>query len=341
MTNDRPADAIAAVAVEARSPGNWSLAWEADFSAGPVTVYGGPRPDAIDRATPLAQDALGGAEVTLAAPRAYFLLQRADGSGMVVAQRNVPLAGSVNFRDLGGYATDDGRRIRWGALFRSGHMANLTAQGLADFAALGIRTVCDFRMHEERQAEALALPGEPRLEVLGIPPGIGDRFFFHRLFASTDDPQAVQDAVSTLMRDMVRSGADRIGRLFEILLDRPRDAVLLNCSAGKERTGLATVLLQSALGVPRDTIRHDFLLSRRYFPAQAEIPRVLAKYEVHKASEEVAVRLIMPLLETHESYLQSALAAIEEQYGSVAGLLAGLYGLGPAQLARLRDHYTV
>lgn len=335
------ADAVMAVEVSARPTGRWALGWTPEFSRGPVTVYGAARPGAIARDTPLARDAREAVEVTLPAPRAYFLLEREDGPSLMVAQRDVPLAGSVNFRDLGGYATTDGRRVRWGALFRSGHMANLSAQGLADFAALDIRTVCDFRMHEERQSEALALPGEPTLEVLGIPPGIGDRFFFHRLFASTDDPEEVRAALREMMQVLVRTGAPRLARLFEILLEAPREAVLINCSAGKERTGLASVLLLSALGVPRETIRHDFMLSRRYFPAEAEIPRVLVKYEVRKSSEEVARRLIMPLLETDESYLQSAFAAIEADHGSVEGLLSDLYGLGPAELARLRDHFTV
>jgi len=334
-------DVLVGVAVELQNDGRYRFDWSERFSAQPVTIYGGASAGTIERHTPLLRDARPGATLAAQRPgqREYFLLERADGSHLVVAQRNVPLAGSINFRDLGGYATADGRRVQWGRLFRSGHMANLGADSVPQFTDLDIRTVCDFRTTEERASEARGLPGDPRLEVLEITPGIGDRFFFNRLFASTEDPQKVIDAMHEMMRVLVLTAAPRYQRLFEVLMEAAPGAVLINCSAGKERTGLASVLLLTALGVPRETILYDFLLSGRYFPAEAEIPRVITKYDV-KVTGEVARRLIMPLLETRESYLQSAFAAIDERYGSGEGLLQALYGLGPDALARLRDHYT-
>ncbi len=334
-------EVLMGVAVELQRDGRYRFDWSAAFSDDAVTIYGGASPTTIDRQQALLRDARPGATVAARRPgqREYFLLQKADGSQLVVAQRNVPLTGSINFRDLGGYATSDGRRVQWGRLFRSGHMANLGAESVPQFTALDIRTVCDFRTVEERQSEARGVPGDPRLEVLGITPGIGDRYFFNRLFASTEDPQKIVDAMHEMMRVLVLTAAPRYQRLFEILMEGAPGAVLINCSAGKERTGLAAVLLLTALGVPRTTILYDFLLSQRYFPAESEIPRVITKYEV-KASGETARRLIMPLLETRESYLQSAFAAIDERYGSGEGLLATLYGLGPDALAQLRRHYT-
>lgn len=334
-------DVVTGVEVEQQPDGGHRLSWGSAFGDAPITIYGGARPQAIDRSRPLVTAARSRAEVpaSTSPARRYFLLQSADGRELMVAQRNVPLPGSINFRDLGGYATADGRRVRWGALFRSGHMANLSDQGLTQFAALDVRTVCDFRVAEERASESRVLPANPHLEVLGIDPGIGDRFFFHRLFESTDDPQKVLDAMHAMLRVLVLSAAPRYQRLFEILCATPPGAVLINCSAGKERTGIAAVLLLTALGVPRATILYDFMLSGRYFPAESEIPRVMTKYAV-RASGATARALIMPLLETRESYLQSAFAAIDERYGSGEGLLAELYGLGPAQLERLRDHFT-
>lgn len=334
-------DVLAGVAVELHSDGRYRFDWGPSFSAAPVTIHGGPSPAAIDREQPLLRDAQPGATVAALRPgqREYFLLRKADGSELVVAQRNVPLTGSINFRDLGGYATADGRRVQWGRLFRSGHMANLGADSVPQFLGLDIRSVCDFRTSEERASEARGLPGDPRLDVLEITPGIGDRYFFNRLFASTEDPEKIVAAMHEMMRVLVLTAAPRYQRMFEVLMEGAPGAVLINCSAGKERTGLASVLLLTALGVPRATILYDFMLSQRYFPAEAEIPRVITKYAV-SATGEAARRLIMPLLETRESYLQSAFAAIDEGYGSGEGLLKTLYGLGPAELARLRSHYT-
>ena len=334
-------DVITGVAVELHGDGRYRFEWDDRFSTAPLTIYAGATPGTIQRDRPLLRDAQPGATLAASRPglREYFLLQRKDGSGLIVAQRNVPMSGCVNFRDLGGYANADGRRVQWGRLFRSGHMANLGADSVAQFNELGIRTVCDFRTSEERASESRGLPGEPRLEVLEITPGIGDRYYFNRLFASTQDPQRVVDAMHEMMRVLVLTAAPRYQRLFEVLMECGPGAVLINCSAGKERTGVASALLLTALGVPRTTILKDFLLSQRYFPYEQEIPRVITKYDV-KGSLEVARPLIMPLLETRESYLQSAFAAIDEHYGSGEGMLETLYGLGPAELARLRAHYT-
>lgn len=334
-------DLVVGVAVELQGDGRYRFEWDERFSDAPVNIYGGATPAAIDRQHALLRDAKPGAMLAAQRPglREYFLLERRDGSGLIVAQRNVPMSGSINFRDLGGYVTADGRRVRWGRLFRSGHMANLGADSVAQFSELGIRTVCDFRTSEERASESRGLPGEPRLEVLEITPGIGDRYFFNRLFASTQEPQPVLDAMHEMMRVLVITAAPRYQRLFEVLMECGPGAVLINCSAGKERTGVASALLLTALGVPRATILKDFMLSQRYFPYEAEIPRVITKYDV-KWPIEVARPLITPLLETRESYLQSAFAAIDEHYGSGEGLLETLYGLGPAELARLRAHYT-
>ena len=219
-------------------------------------------------------------------------------------------------------------------------MTNFTSRDKHTFAALDIRTVCDFRLADERANESTELPGPPALHVLGIEPGLGDKFYFHRLFASTDDPNELMEAMRAMLVSLVHNVAPRYGRLFEVLCANPPGAVLMNCSAGKERTGVGAALVLSALGVPRETILYDFMLSRIYFPAETEVPRVLEKYAV-KQRGAAGRALIMPLLETHASFLEAAFAAIDEDFGSTAAFLAHHFGLGPAECARLQDIYTV
>ncbi len=334
-------DTVCGVSVERGADGTHVVTWDERFSTAPVSIAAADTPVA----TAAAPDRVTGAHapVTLALdpaqPRWYLRLTPQGGAPLVVAERGVPLAGGVNFRDLGGYRAADGRRVRWGRLFRSGHMANLDAADKRVFAALGITTVCDFRLAEESASEHTDLPGPPALHILGIPPGVGDKEFFHRLFASSTDPQDVVDAMHVMLRCLVREAAPFYARLFEVLLADPPGAVLLNCSAGKERTGIGSALVLSALGVPRETIMYDFMLSGRYFPAAAEVPRVREKYAV-SAPGELGRALIMPLLETRASYLEAAFAAIDEDFGSTEAFLAENYALGAAALARLREHYT-
>lgn len=333
-------DALQSIQVEATG-GGYSILWHGCFHDQPVTVYAGSSPAGIDLSTPLVENAQGQADIQRLDPgvRPYFRLQPAAGRGITVAERALPLAGGINFRDLGGYETRDGRRVDWGRLFRSGHLSRLTGNDKRYFGPLDIQTVCDFRTHEELEHENAVLPNDPAVEILAIPPGVRDRFFFHRLFASTTDPQAVVAAMHEVMQSLIVDAAPRYARLFEILLARRVGNVLINCSAGKERTGVGAALLLTALNVPRETIFYDFMLSKTYFPVASELDRVFEKYAV-KATGEASSRLVMPLLETRASYLESAFAIIDAKFGSGEEFLRQACALGDAELAHLRDEFT-
>lgn len=333
-------DCIANTSVARLADGRYEVRWGEDFATGPVSVHAGLQPDAIDHGQPLATTASRSAVVAAAGWRPYFLLVAERGPRLVVAERGVPLEGGVNFRDLGGYRTDDGRRVCWGRLFRSGHMSKLTESDQASFTALGIRTVCDFRMTEERANENVHLKAEPHIETLGIPPGLKDRFFLHRLFQETDDPEVVAEAIHDIMRCLVSDCASHYARLFEALLAAAPGSVLLNCSAGKERTGVGAALLLTALGVPRSTILYDFALSRRYFPAAAEMPRALQKYNVEARPGRDIEALMAPLLYTRESYLECVFDTIDQHHGDDLAFLRDALGVGPAECARLRARFT-
>lgn len=329
------------IGVEQDVPGTYTFTWTDRFTTSPANIYSGRLPREIDMSQAVVTAARSPATLKGLEPqrRYYFNVCGADGTSRIVAQRNVSLEGSVNFRDLGGYRTENGRRVRWGRLFRSGHMSGLSMQALESLAALNLSTVCDFRLIEERAKENAALPAGVRIESVEIPPGVKDPQYFHRIFRETNDPQDVVDAVHEVVRSMVDESAPRYRRLFEVLLESHEQNVLINCSAGKERTGVAAALILTALGVPRETIYYDFMLSRDYFPAEREIPRVLAKYEVG-ASGELARNLVMPLLETRESYLAAAFDLIDERYGDGLQFLSAQYGIGTAELERLRAEFT-
>lgn len=335
-------DSITEISVKTTAPGAFTIAWPETFTREPVSIGASSSPEGLAQAEPLLDGARGGCTLGGFAPdtRYYFQLRRADGEDIIVAERNVPLAGAVNFRDLGGYAAADGRRVRWGRLFRSGHLSTLTSTGQAAFERLGIVTVCDFRLATERARENMTLPGGVTLEGIEIPPGVRDPEYFHRVFRDASGPDDVAAAVHEVVLSMVNESADRYRRLFEVLLEPAERNVLINCSAGKERTGIAAALLLSALGVPRETIYYDFMLSAVYFPALAEIPRVLEKYAV-SAVGDAAQRLVMPLLETRASYLQVAFDSIDRECGDTETFLRSHYDLGPAECSELRRRYLV
>ena len=334
-------DLMRSIHVERGVSGDYIIRWGELFAGQSVRVFAGPSPAQIDMDRAVVENAICKAQVLGLASglRHYFFLQPVSDDGLTVAQRNVPLQGGVNFRDLGGYATQGGRRVDWGRLFRSGHLSNLTDGDKRDVASIDVRTVCDLRVADELANEKTALPNDAQIEILAIPPGVKDRFFFHRVFESTDDPEDVVRAMHDVMRSFVLDSGPRYARLFEVLLEAREGGVLINCSAGKERTGVGAALVLMALGVPRETVLYDFMLSKTYFPAESELERVYEKYAVSTKGAP-AKRLVMPLLETRESYLQSAFDAIDEHFGSGDAFLRQTYGLGDFELKHLKDTYT-
>ena len=322
--------------------GTCRLSWPPSLSVAPVRVFAAGHAGALNFAQPAAV-ATGACTLSGVGAPGYFVLQLADGRTVHAAPRHHAFEGSTNLRDAGGYATRDGRRVRWGRLYRSGHLSSLSPAAREAFAALGIRTVCDFRLASERAGEQAEIPGDPRMETLGVPPGKADQHFFHRLFETTDDPARVARELEAILRLYVRDFAAHYARMFEVLLTAEDEPVLLNCSAGKERTGVGVTLLLLALGVPRETARHEFLLSARYFPAQRELPRVLRKYAVPNRDEATLTRLVGPLLETPESYADAVFGALAEAMDEAGGeteFFARQLGLDTARRAALVAKFT-
>jgi len=250
-------------------------------------------------------------------------------------RRQIPLRGSTNFRDLGGYATADGRQLRWGRVFRSDSPARLTDADLADIAKLGLRVVCDLRRDDER-ADAPSrlagdLPGEATPEVLHLSAGPRGHSGVLRQMLEDDATTAADlhanmcglySAYPIENRDV---WAELMARL--IAEDVP---LLFHCAAGKDRTGFAAALVLSAVAVPRETIFEDYALTNE-----------LWRPVLRETGEEIGMPRFTPevsdvLLRAHPEYLQAAFDSIEREFGDVAAYLRTGLDLDDADLARLR-----
>lgn len=321
------------IEIERRGVDAYRLRWPQ--GAGIEAVRASSAVDAIDALAATVTIGESGADIQGLAPAArhYFHLSRKDLPDLVVAHRHVPLIGARNFRDFGGYRTEDGRRVRWGRLYRSGHLGAMTAADQAQVAALGIGLICDFRRDSERDTDPnrLGLEHRPQIENLPIAPGNTANVFTQ---VGTDGGAATVDAVAQYMIDINRDLAllqrPAYRRMFEALLER--DAPLLvHCAVGKDRTGFAAALILGALGVSEATILEDYLLTSRYLPAQEEVTRLLEKYP-----SPLNATLFLPLLEARAVYLQAALDAVRSRYGDLQVYLHEYLGIEPAAIEQLR-----
>ena len=336
--------------VERTGPDRLRLSWDA---AAPVDVYVGDLPDAPLKDMRLISDddRDGQHEAVHRSGRPYFLLKSdANGAQVRVAERLLPLEGGSNFRDVGGYRAAGGKRVRWGKIYRTGAMPKLTDADYDYLSKLGLEVVCDLRSTEERQLSPTraAAMGGPRYVAVDYPAS--------DIFGNLVSPSAPATATATapkpprnMYREWPLSLAPQYKAIFEGLLagDAP---LAFHCSAGQDRTGVATALVLTALGVSRETIYADYHLSTTYRRPDFEFAdgdldklaetNIVARYQLETRKRPPETRQPQPLLNAAgEPRLSDTFAEIEARWGSVETYLDTVLGVNAADIAKLRALY--
>jgi protein-tyrosine phosphatase len=260
-----------------------------------------------------------------------------DAPGTARTSRIIPLTGGRNFRDLGGYATSDGRRVRWRRLFRSGVMSYLTDEDHAHLRPLGIRTICDLRTLRERQREPIRWHADP-VDIMSWDYDNREVSLRAYLAGAALSPPVARGIMRTLYRRMPTVFRDQYTALFEKLAadDAP---LVFNCSAGKDRTGMAAALVLSSLGVPRAEIMADYVLTDSAVDLERELFSGRCRevgLDDHSYLESVDPAARAPLLRALPEYLDAGLAQIETDHGSIENFVRGALGIQEEKLQRLR-----
>ena len=327
---------VAGERVERPAPDRVIVSWTA---AGPVEVYAADRPDAPRERMKLVSDNDADGRHELAADlisRPYFLLVDAtDGQATRVAERVLPLAQGSNFRDLGGYRTEDGRSVRWGRIYRSGATPTLTDEDLRRVKGLSLSEMIDLRSSEERVLAPSRIEGVPYVSV------------GYSMGAISRNGNPVIPDMETIYRGFPELLAPQVRVLFASLL-RNEGPVVYNCSAGQDRTGFASALILRALGVPVETVMADYHLSTTYRRPQYEMPKLTPELIASNPGAAIYAQYQkdpkyltpQPLKDSvGVSYLSFALDEVDQKWGSVAAYLQAEAGVGPKELARLKELY--
>jgi protein-tyrosine phosphatase len=231
--------------------------------------------------------------------------------------------GCLNARDLGGYATEDGRETRWGTVVRSDCPAALTEAGRAALAGYGVRAIVDLRLPAE-----LADDPNPFAEP-------GDHGIAYTNVSFIDPAAAPPDAVSTLAEDYLQM-LDRyrqgVAETLAAIARAPDDgAVLVHCAAGKDRTGLISALLLGLVDVPAETIAADYAMTAELLrPRERQWLEGLDPEE--RAQREAMLARYAPTAEV----MLAVLEGLGERHGGVEPYLRST-GLGQDDLDRLQE----
>lgn len=243
--------------------------------------------------------------------------------------RVLPLQGASNFRDLGGYPGQGGRPVRWRRLFRSEHLGGLTLDDQATLAALGLAKSFDFRGLAERAAMPNRLPGVSQ-HSLAIEPSVAQRMQDVTAAGMHLTAPAMAVLMEELYRRLVNEQAHRFAELFEHLLQAEAPLVF-HCTAGKDRTGVAAALILLALGVPREVVRQDFLLTNAHYRHPPLPPT--------DSPADVPADVLAVLWQVQEGFLDAALQSINVDHGGVDRYLRVRLGVSDAARAALAARY--
>lgn len=238
--------------------------------------------------------------------------------------RKIALEACFNFRDVGGYRTDEGRTVRWGRYYRSGRPDGMTDEDRARVARLGIATQLDLRNRAELESQQ---PGD-----------LGSGAVRHWLSLLPDGASA--ELNQRFGKGM--SGERYVGYLtfdpepwrtaFELLADPASYPLLVHCVAGKDRTGVLTALTLSVLGVPRSVIEADYEVTNE------EVSRLVAYVESKRGlpegmtSEDLATAYSVP-----PGAMGAFLEGLDREHGGACGYLRSI-GIGASQLERIRSN---
>ena len=239
--------------------------------------------------------------------------------------RVLRLQGAANFRDLGGYRTENGRSLRWRQLFRSDHLGNLTAEDQMRLSSIGLSRVLDFRGAGERATAPNRLSGVTEYS-LAIEPTMAQRM--HDL--EKVGTKLTGDAAAALMQDLylsfVANQAHRFAELFEHLLSADSPLVF-HCTAGKDRTGFAAALVLLALRVPREQVMADYLLSND------------GSRQPSQSASSLSTEALAVLQGVQAGFLDRALRSIDQDHGGVDRYLEVNLRLTPAARRQMSDIY--
>jgi protein-tyrosine phosphatase len=251
-------------------------------------------------------------------------------------ERLLALEGALNWRDLGGYATSDGRVTRWERVYRSDGLDQLTDADLDLIVDLGIRLVVDFRIDREVDLAPSRLPDHPELRRQRLPIGddVAGTTVIERIQSGELTSYTAEEVAATYEK-ILEESAREFGIALTHAADPANHPMVFHCTAGKDRTGLMAMLLLGALGVDSDDIAADYELTTHYRSSKR---LVILRPQLEAAG--VDVDAVLPFLTAQAPVMAATIEALVDRYGSIPQYLTGRAGVADETLRRLRTELT-
>ena len=247
-------------------------------------------------------------------------------------EREIHLKGTSNTRDIGGYQTSDMRTLRWGQIIRSENLSRLTAGDFEKLEEIGLKTVIDLRTQREHDQSPTVWQGDNPPQFYHFPVGDANNDWFNaqrKLMKSRrfTEEQSLEHMVEGY-RMIAEVGPPGYQKLMDLVLDQSNWPILIHCNAGKDRAGVAVTLILEALGVDRETIMEEFLLTNEISRTQVKadyLSKERRKAKIgNKSGRGPSASAWYPIVGVKSEMLDAFYASVDETYGSMDAFLTEL-----------------
>ncbi|WEV70779.1 tyrosine-protein phosphatase [Lactobacillus sp. ESL0785] len=248
-----------------------------------------------------------------------------------------------NFRELGGYKTSDGKTVKMHKLLRTANLGTLDDADLKFLQDYGVKYIVDFRSKEEAEHQPDHIPA-------------GAKYDFDPVFSEdlTNSSKSIEQIIAEGPKnknagfehmliaydDMITSkpAQKAYQHFFDLLLANDQDgqSLIFHCTAGKDRTGVGALLILTALGVPLETIKQDYLLTN---VATADFVKGFLIKAKAEGADDATVNVLKDFQTVHVEYIEHVLETINKNYGSVNNYLRDIMKLTDSEISKLRNIY--
>lgn len=282
--------------------------------------------------------------------RVYFIIHFDNGPTLIFGHRILPIDGLYNCRDIGGYLTEDGKRIKWGVGYRSDYLYYLKDSSLEYMKNLGVQTIIDFRSQKEVEDSPNRHIGEKQSYICDpnahIAEAAGVLQSGHtkesHVAMSEEMKQKIISGKLTGDQKMIdqqlrfateKTSQEAYRHTLQILAKAENNPSLQHCRGGKDRTGFGLMLLEGILGVSKEDMLYDYLLTAK---ARKEKNKLYYQRFLEESQNEIVAQYMYSLFDARESYILASMNKILEEYSSIQDYAQQVLGITDDEIEQLK-----
>ena len=299
---------------EKNKDGDLLLKWEVSPDQdGSINIYSSQSDDSPSDFVPVKTSKIND-QFTVINPtspdiREFYILKTTSAYSGIISNRVIEMRNIKNFRDIGGYFTKSDKQMKWGMIFRSGDLSNATLYDQERIRRLNIKTIIDLRSEKSMKKYPILI--HPGIKKISLPITLLDTESLNEMM---EDKKLTQSDAIRKIQDsyigIIENYKSQFEELFVILGDIDNYPILISGSLGKDRVGLATYFILSAMGIPQNVILNDYMLSQNAISVSQIVDDVQSKPEYFQEA-------VTALLSVKPSYLNYTIDYINQKYGSL------------------------